>query len=70
MKKIKDTWKKINYVSKTLSKEGLFGNERNSFFKSDNYENNEFWESLNDLFTLTNGWFNVANAIVSKWVIF
>lgn len=56
--------KKINYVTKSLSEKGFFRN--NSFFKSDNDENNEFWESLNDLFTLTNGWFTVANAIVEK----
>ncbi len=55
-----------NYVSKISSTEGFFENGGNSFFKSDNDKNNEFWKYLSDLFKLTNDSFIVAKEIVGK----
>ena len=56
----------FNYFSKITSAEGFFENGGNSFFKSDNDENNEFWKSLSDLFKLTNESFIVAREIIGK----
>tara|TARA_A100001035_G_scaffold193838_1_gene155004 strand:- start:424 stop:1347 length:924 start_codon:yes stop_codon:yes gene_type:complete len=56
----------FNYVSKISSAEGFFENGGNSFFKSDNDENNEFWKSLSDLFEITYESFIVAREMIGK----